>query len=146
MMNFEIGRSNDFVVKHCYSCAIPGYLIVSPLAAVKSLDALPKRSAESLGPLLTNVTSLVRQIVRPERIYCAQFGEEQSQLHFHIFPRGAALTEEYLKAFPQHASQIRGPIVLDWARDRYRSSPEEVYERVTGILTQLHEALERQQA
>jgi len=145
-MNFEIGRSSDFVVEHCYSCAIPGYLIVSPLAAAKSLNALPKRSAESLGPLLTNVTSLVRETVKPERIYCAQFGEEQSQLHFHIFPRGAALTKAYLEAFPQHASQIRGPVVLDWARDRYRSSPEEVYERIASVLTQLQEAWKRQHA
>jgi diadenosine tetraphosphate (Ap4A) HIT family hydrolase len=144
-MNFEIGRSEDFLVEHCYSCAVPGYLIVSPLAAVQSLDALPSRSVENLGPLLATVTSLVKETVNPLRIYCAQFGEEQSQLHFHIFPRGVALTEEYLEAFPHHASQIRGPIVLDWARDRYRCSKESVYETVTDVIGQLRESWTVQQ-
>lgn len=144
-MNFEIGRSEDFVVEHCYSCAVPGYLIVSPMAAVESLDALPRQSVENLGPLLANVTSLVNETVNPLRIYCALFGEEQSQLHFHIFPRGAALTEEYLEAFPHHASQIRGPIVLDWARDRYRCTQESVFETVAGVIDQLRESWTVQQ-
>lgn len=144
-MRFEIGRSGDFVVEHCYSCAVPGYLIVSPLAAVESLDALPRQSVENLGPLLANVTSLVKEAVSPLRIYCAQFGEEQSQLHFHIFPRGAALTEEYLRAFPHHASQIRGPIVLDWARDHYRCTQEEAFETVAGVISQLRESWTVQQ-
>lgn len=136
-MNFEIGRSEDFLVEHCYSCAVPGYLVVSPLATVESLDALPSRSLENLGPSLAAVTALVKEIVKPLRIYCAQFGEEQSQLHFHIFPRGAALTREYLDAFPQHASQIRGPIVLDWARDQYRCSKESAYESNAHVIDQL---------
>lgn len=136
-VNFEIGRSKDFLVEHCYSCAIPGYLVVSPLAAVQSLDALPTRSVENLGPSLAAATALVKEIVNPLRVYCAQFGEEQSQLHFHIFPRGVALTKEYLKAFPQHASQIRGPIVLDWARDQYRCSKESAYESNAHVIDQL---------
>lgn len=144
-MNFEIGRTEDFVVEHCYSCAVPGYLIVSPLAPVESLDALPRQPLESLGPLLANVTSLVNETVNPLRTYCAQFGEEQSQLHFHIFPRGAALTEEYLEAFPDHASQIRGPIVLDWARDRYRCTQEAVFETVADVIGHLQESWALQQ-
>lgn len=75
-MNFEIGRSEDFLVEHCYSCAVPGYLIVSPLAAVQSLDALPGRSVENLGPLLATVTSLVKEAVNPLRC----FGLGQGQL------------------------------------------------------------------
>lgn len=144
-MSFEIGRSEDFVIEHCYSCSVSAYLIVSPLAAVQSLDALPSQSVKNLGPLLVNVTSLVKETVNPLRIYCAQFGEEQSQLHFHIFPRGVALTEEYLEAFPHHASQIRGPIVLVWARDHYRCSKESVYETVEGVIGQLRQSWTLQQ-
>ncbi|MDX1587608.1 MAG: hypothetical protein R3296_01625 [Oleiphilaceae bacterium] len=145
-MNFEIGRSEDFVIEHCDSCSVPGYLIVTPLAAVQSLDALPSQSVENLGPLLANVTRLVKETVNPLRIYCAQFGEEQSQLHFHIFPRGVALTEEYLEDFPHHASQIRGPIVLDWARDHYRCSREAAFETVADVIGPLRESWTVQQS
>ena len=138
-MDFEIGRTRDFLIEHCYSCAVPGYLIVSPLAVVDSLEALPNRAAEGLGPLLVAVTSLVQTVVNPERIYCAQFGEEQSQLHFHIFPRGHVLTEQYLRTFPHHASQIRGPVLLDWARDYYRDTQVAVFEEVSAVIDELRE-------
>lgn len=145
-MDFEIGRYEGWVVEHCYSCSIPGYLIVSPIARAESMDALSAEACKSIGPLLSTVTALVKRIVVPERVYCAQFGEEQSQLHFHVFPRGRVLTDEYLAAFPEHTTQIRGPIVLDWARDRYRCDQQTVYEAVSETMKQMRDLWASQRA
>ncbi len=114
-------ETRHFVVEPCHGCPLPGYLIVRPRVPMRSLSHLPADEAAEFGPLLKKVVGAIESVVRPIRIYVAQFGEETGDLHFHVFPRTELLTEEYLREFPEQKDLIHGPLLLDWARQRYRS-------------------------
>ena len=104
-----------FRVEHSRDCLVPGYLIVTAKCPVDSLADLDDGAAQLLGPTLVLVTKVLEAIVQPEVIYCARFGEEVRALHFHIFPRTSRMKSE----FPSTLS-LSGPVVLQWARERYR--------------------------
>jgi len=61
---------------------------------VQGLSALPAEAASQLGPLLQVIVRSIEAVLSPARVYVAQFGEEQQDLHFHVFPRTAVLTVE----------------------------------------------------
>lgn len=114
---------DGWIVEPCRDCPIPGYVVVRPSVAVSSFTALPKSTTSALGPLLQVVVGGVEAVLQPVRVYVAQFGEELLQLHYHIFPRTVALTQEYLREFPSRSALISGPLLFDWARARYRGTP-----------------------
>ena len=87
-------------------------------APATSVAKLERAAAESLGPTLARITEAIEDVLSPEVVYCARFGEETRQLHFHLFPRSARLAEEYRSA-QRHSGPLNGPLVLSWARDRY---------------------------
>ena len=133
-MNFLIGQNEYFIVEHSYSCALPGYLIVSPTIEVTSINELPDTTQVLLGPTLASATDVVNYTVNPIKIYCAQFGEEDTHLHFHIFPRTREITTEFLAEFPGQSELIYGPIFLDWARSKYRGSKKEVWAATSPVI------------
>ncbi len=121
-MNFTIDKNKYFTIEHCHSCAVPGYLMVSPTIGVASINELPNSFQKQLGLSLAAATQVVQVIINPLKIYCAQFGEEGIDLHFHIFPRTSKITSEFLKVFPEQKDLIHGPVLLDWAREKYKYS------------------------
>lgn len=72
-------------------------------------------------------TELIEETISPLKIYCAQFGEEGKNLHFHLFPRTVKITNEFLDEFPKQRGLIHGPVLLDWAREKYKSGKELVW-------------------
>lgn len=60
------------------------------------------------------------EVVCPEIVYCARFGAEVQALHFHLFPRTASMAKEYLAEAVKGAG-LNGPVLLNWARERYAS-------------------------
>lgn len=120
-LSYRLWENEHFVIKQCRDCAIPGYLMVSHRKSVH-LEELDEKAACALGPTLVLAVSVIRTVVQPIRVYCAQFGEEATQRHFHILPRTSATTAEYLIARPEQGEMIHGPMLLDWARARYRGS------------------------
>lgn len=132
-----IAKCGHFRVSHCVDCLLPGYLLVSPIEPVSSLAALDRRAQAELGSVLATATEAIRSVVAPPKIYCAQFGEENPQLHFHLFPRTEAVTAEYLRAFPAQQNLIHGPVLLDWARSRYRAAEPEVWAAVAPTVRAL---------
>jgi diadenosine tetraphosphate (Ap4A) HIT family hydrolase len=141
MTTFLIAENDAFKIEHCYSCALPGYLIVSPAPAVSSLTQLPPSHQQQLGPTLALATQAIQQAIRPIRIYCAQFGEQDDRLHFHVFPRTHDVTAAFLRVFPEQETLIHGPVLLDWARAYYSGSKEEVRKVVAPVIQQLREAI-----
>lgn len=111
-------ENTHFRAEQARSCVVPGYIIVTAKDVASSLSMLQRAAAESLGPTLTLVTSAIEIVLRPEIVYCARFGEETRQLHFHVFPRSARLTQEYRSAHPE-GIVLHGPLILNWARERY---------------------------
>ena len=94
-----------------------------------------------LGLTLARAVSAVRQVNEPVKIYCAQFGEEGNQLHFHVFPPTTGITEEYLREKPEERDLIHGPVLFDWARTRYKGvqlsrQANDQVERIRRVLNQ----------
>lgn len=117
--NYELFSNRYFVIEQCRDCAIPGYLIVRSLEQVVNVSGLSGPAAASLGTTLALAVSAVGQVIEPLKIYCAQFGEETSRLHFHVFPRTKDVTNEYLRERPEEGALIHGPVLFDWARSRF---------------------------
>lgn len=69
----------------------------------------------------------------------AQFGETGDDLHFHVLPRTAAVTREFLLAYPQQEELIHGPVLFDWARTMYRELS--VSEETRQVLAKIRERL-----
>ncbi len=138
-MDFLITRNAHYLVEHCYSCAIPGYLIVSPTEDVESVFDLSDPARSHLGPTLALATRLVTETVRPLRVYCAQFGEEDARLHFHIFPRSAEITARFVAEFPEQARLVHGPVLFDWARSTFAASEAEVWSAVSPVIDKMRE-------
>lgn len=142
-MDFRIARQGGFNVEYCYDCLIPGCLIFSPVTPAVSLAALPRDTQAELGPLLATVTEVVQNVMGQLRVYCTLFGEELHTLHFHVFPRTAALTNDFLHDFPEQRSLIHGPVLFDRARSRYQAPKHEVWGAVFPIIPTLQERFKR---
>lgn len=140
-MNFLLWENDHLKIEQCYTCALPGYLIVSPNAATDALYKLEVSTLKELGGVLARATQAVQSIIKPQKIYCAQFGEEEDAIHFHIFPRTLVLTTEFLRETPNQKTLIHGPVLLDWARTKYKAKPEKVWSIVQASMSQLQNAL-----
>lgn len=117
-MSPVVFENEFFRVERAASCFVPGYLVVSAKESAASLAELKGRAASALGPLLVRVTRAIEEVVSPEVVYCARFGEKERQVHFHLFPRSARLAAEYRSANSSPGS-LDGPCLLSWARERY---------------------------
>lgn len=117
--SYLVYSGKHYVIEHCRNCSIPGYLIVTPLSKARNLDDLNPEALMALGRVLAHAVSVVREVVQPLKVYCAQFGEEDGPMHFHIFPRTKEITEEYFRENPGKEDSINGPLLLGWSRERF---------------------------
>jgi diadenosine tetraphosphate (Ap4A) HIT family hydrolase len=140
-VHFELATLGGFRIEHCFDCAVPGYLIVSPVQTAASLSDLPAGAVAQLGPVLLAVNRAIQIVVAPLRIYCCLFAEQRVEVHFHVFPRTVEVTEEFLRVYPEQRDAICGPVLLDWARSHYRSSAPEAWRKVSPVLARLRAAL-----
>ena len=114
-----IFETEHFQVAHCRDCFVPGYLIVSSRSTVKSLGEMAPPMSQELGEVLQRATQAIEAVVKPERTYCARFGEETEALHFHLFPRTRRLLDEYCRSADHEGGPCSGPQVFEWARLEY---------------------------
>lgn len=140
-MQFELTTRGGFRIEHCFDCAVPGYVVLSPVQPAASLSDLPVEVLAQVGPVLSAVSRAIQSVVAPLRIYCGLFAEQRVEVHFHVFPRTAEVTEEFLRAYPEQRDAIRGPVLLDWARTYYRSSAPDVWRKVSPVVARLRAAL-----
>jgi diadenosine tetraphosphate (Ap4A) HIT family hydrolase len=68
-----------------------GELIVMLRRHCESLSGLTEPEAEALGPVLRSAVGAIEQVVRPERVYTACYGERVRHVHFFLLPRTTAL-------------------------------------------------------
>lgn len=104
-----------FRIEHSRGLRIAGLLFVSPIRPVRTLAELDDAELAALGPTLRLATRALEAVVRPLNIYCAKFGETPGPLHFHVFPRSAALTAEYLDDCRQDGPIIDAPRLVSWS-------------------------------
>lgn len=141
--DFLIREDALFRVEHCYSCSIPGYLIVAPRMHAESIADLAPACLAGLGPVLALATRAILEVVAPLRVYCVQLGEEDPRLHFHVFPRTRPLTEMYLQRFPEQRNLIHGPLFLEWARQEFGKDLNDVWNDVADVVGRLRKSMTR---
>jgi diadenosine tetraphosphate (Ap4A) HIT family hydrolase len=83
---------------HAFGTALPGWLVVIPRRHVLALDELTPEESADLGPLLSDLTAALREVVHCEKTYVALFAEAEgfAHLHFHLIPRPPSLDAAYL--------------------------------------------------
>jgi diadenosine tetraphosphate (Ap4A) HIT family hydrolase len=79
------------VAHHTGPWTDPGELIVKARRHAESLSALTPEEAGTLGPVLRAAVAAVEQVVRPERVYVASYGERVRHVHFFLLPRTSSL-------------------------------------------------------
>jgi diadenosine tetraphosphate (Ap4A) HIT family hydrolase len=79
------------VAHHTGSYTDPGELIVMLRRHCESLSGLTGPEAAALGPVLHSAVGAIEQVVRPERVYTACYGERVRHVHFFLLPRTTAL-------------------------------------------------------
>lgn len=131
-----------YLIEQCGDCAVPGYLIVTPLSGANSLEDLTSEERAALGDVLALAVAAVNEAARPVRVYCAQFGETGGRLHFHIFPRTEEITREYLQENSLEQAVIDGPILLAWSRKKY--ARWESRGRLEAAIRRIREAFKKQ--
>jgi diadenosine tetraphosphate (Ap4A) HIT family hydrolase len=74
---------------HAFGTSLPGWLVVIPRRHVLALDELAPEESADLGPLLSDLTAALREVVQCEKTYVALFSEAEgfAHLHFHLIPR-----------------------------------------------------------
>jgi diadenosine tetraphosphate (Ap4A) HIT family hydrolase len=85
--------SSRWRVAHAFGTSVPGWLVVIPRRHVLALDELTLEESTELGPLLSDLTAALRQVVQCEKTYVALFAEAEGfeHIHFHIIPRRPGL-------------------------------------------------------
>ncbi len=116
---FLLHSDRHYVIEQCVDCPLPGYLIVRPVSGATSMEELTTEEHAALGGVLAKAIDVVKKVVRPVRVYCAQFGETDGPLHFHVFPRTEEVTREYLSENPLREGIIDGPDLLSWYRRKH---------------------------
>jgi diadenosine tetraphosphate (Ap4A) HIT family hydrolase len=78
---------------HAFGTSLPGWLVVLPRRHVLALDELTSEESAELGPLLSDLTAALREVVHCEKTYVALFAEAEgfAHVHFHVIPRSADL-------------------------------------------------------
>lgn len=115
-MSRVVYEDDLFLVEHCGTCPLPGYLILHVKGGHRSVADLGGEPASRLGLLIGMTTRAIKVAVHPERIYCLSFGELNVGLHFHLFPRTRWLLEQYWTATGTRTESIDGPRLFQWAR------------------------------
>lgn len=84
-------------VAHAFGTSLPGWLVVIPRRHVLALDELAPEESADLGPLLSDLTAALREVVQCEKTYVALFAEAEGfeHLHFHVIPRPPGLDAAY---------------------------------------------------
>ena len=139
---FRIYSGPCYVIDQCQDCPVPGYLVMRPVSQAKSIEELSVEEQIALGKILARAVSALDRVVEPLKIYCAQFGERDGPLHFHLFPRTREITGQYLEENPSERGKvIDGPRLLAWARGRI-SSCEDLLQ-MGATIDRLREAMRR---
>ena len=123
-----------FRIEHCQNCQIPGYFIIYAKDEVYSIADLTAEAQQALGQTLGQIQQLVRNIIKPERIYTLSFCEILPRLHLHIFPRTVEMLESYRLHHPNAPEEANGALLFEWARQYYQEKPLGDYQQQMIVL------------
>jgi diadenosine tetraphosphate (Ap4A) HIT family hydrolase len=82
-------RTAHWRVVHAFNSALPGWLVVVPTRHVLCLAELEAAEAGELGPLLTDLSRALVEVVGCAKTYVMLLAEAEgfAHVHFHVVPR-----------------------------------------------------------
>ena len=148
----DVFRSPCFTISPCRDCDVPGYLIVQPLTQAATLAAWDAITLQEFGQVLAQAESAILTVTGAQHVYVLRFSEGFASVHFHLFPRTAALAAQWSDAHPASAADgINGPLLFAWARLTFfvtatqgiSNRTRQTASRIAGELRRLHDSVER---
>jgi len=134
-----IHSGKHIVISHCRDCDIPGYMIISLKRDISRLAELSSAESAELMKGLALTERALNTLFSPEKIYIMRISELNHELHFHIFPRYASVTQLYLAEHNERI--IDGPFFFSWTRKKFSSSQPEPTQEVLNAQSILTETL-----
>ena len=99
----RIHQTHYWVVEHCVGPLGVGTLIVKPLRHCVHMWELTSDESAELGPLLQEVSEMIRHLLSPDQIYVclwAHGGWKFHHLHYVVQPAWQYLSEHFAKPGP----------------------------------------------
>lgn len=111
----RIFETSHWVVEHCVGPLGVGTLVLKPGRHVVQVAELSLSEAEELGPLLTRLTSAIRELSRSDQVYVCLWSHkdwEPVHIHFVLQPAWGHMRETFPAAGPtlQNAMFARGEL------------------------------------
>lgn len=115
---------DDYVIlHHCIDINIPGYLILSPLRHVEVYSDLNQIEILHMGTIMKFAVATLNKINDVEKVYVANFGEETTHFHMHIFPRYKWMLH-YSAEYIRTDNKIDGAKLLSFCRKEHKIIPD----------------------
>lgn len=117
-----IYKDDYIVLHHCIDINIPGYLIISPLRHVYSFSDLNQTEILKMGTIMKLAVTALEQVDGVEKVYIANFGEETTHFHMHIFPRYKWMLHQSAQDICID-TKVDGAKLLSFYRQQYKTTP-----------------------
>ena len=109
-----IYENEYWMVDHSVPALIPGFLIIKPKRHCEQIAQLSEKEMASFGPIVHRTCQALSQVVNPEKVYVASFGEYVKHVHFFVIPRTSDM--------PANGSDIMKAM---WVEKRWVASEEQ---------------------
>src|ERR1022692_1006139 len=103
--------SDLFVAAQCIDCDIAGYLVLRTRQPFKHLKDTSYEFQAQLGVVLGKLERAIMTITGADHVYMARFSEALASVHFHLFPRTAALGQQFIYATNNSEHGVNGPLL-----------------------------------
>jgi histidine triad (HIT) family protein len=84
-----------WIARHSRETNILGYIVLEPKRHFLDLAAATDEEAQTFGPIMRELVSAVKAMVKPERVYTFTLAEVVPHFHVHIVPRSDTLPRAY---------------------------------------------------
>lgn len=111
------------LLHHCIDSQIPGYLILSPSRHIESYSNLSQNEILHMGIVTKAVVAALKRIDGIEKVYLANFGEQTTHFHMHIFPRYKWMLNHSFEEIGTD-NVLDGAKLLSFCRKKYKVQPE----------------------
>lgn len=105
MSRMEVWQDDLWRLTVSLEAEVPGFSYLEPKRHVPAITELAGEEAETFGPVMARMSSILRQVTKAEVVYVYIFGDDIDHLHVHLAPHrpGDALC----------AKMIRGELVSE---------------------------------
>jgi diadenosine tetraphosphate (Ap4A) HIT family hydrolase len=103
----------------CIDTDVPGYLVLRAKVEQQRLYETPLSFQREIGVMLAKLEYAITSVTGAQHVYIARFSEALASVHFHLFPRTAAIAVEFLRENPGEKGSVNAPLLFDWARRKY---------------------------